>query len=153
MRKFYAIMIACLAMMNLILFSAKYIFAAESTSTTIGLVEECSYIDNIKRYYIAVTTEKIPYCIFIGDNNRNFCSSIKKGDAYKISYTNARYHKDGNYVRCFGMITNIININKEDYKKELSKIKPLKRSSGYLYLSNFRNPALIKMYLDVLSRQ
>lgn len=153
MRKFYVIIVICLAMTNLILFSAKYIFATEPTSTTIGLVEECSYIDNIKKYYIVVTTEKNPYCIFIGDDNKNFCSNIKKGDAYRISYTNTRYHKDGSHVRCFGIITNILSINKVNYKKELSKIKPLQRASGYLYLSNFRNPSLIEMYLDVLSRQ
>ena len=153
MNKFYKFFIICIALITFISFSQKSIFAEVSTSITIGLVEECAYINKIKKYYIAVTTEKNPYCLFVGDDNKNFCSSVKKGDAYKISYTNIRYHKSGNHVRCFGLITNIIKINKEEYKKEISKIKPLERSSGYLYLSNFRNPSLVKMYLDVLKRQ
>lgn len=150
MRTFYTFIIIC---MVFVIFPSRYIFAADSVSTVIGLVEECAYIENIKKYYVAVTTEKNPYSIFVGDNNKNFCSNVKNGDAYKISYMNIRYHKEGNLVRCFGTISNIIKVNKENYKKELSKIKPLQRSSGYLYLSDLRNPGLIKMYLDVINRK
>ena len=152
MRKFYVIII-CIILMNLIFYFPKYVFAAESTFTAIGLVEECAYSSKIKRYYIAVTTKKNPYCILVGDNNKNIYSNIKQGDVCKVSYSNIRYHKEGNHVRCFGMITNIMKIDKEKYKKEISKIKPLQRSSGYFYLSELRNPSLIKMYLNVLNRK